>query len=62
MTDEEVLQQLCLYDIRNPDCQWGEGEYEEENGEPPPSPCYCDNCFYGRAKLALEILRLRNHE
>ena len=22
--------------------------------------CYCDNCFYGRTKLALYILKLRN--
>jgi len=47
MTRDEVLQNLCVYDPRNPDYQVGTAG----------SICYCDNCFYGRDKLAREILK-----
>jgi len=55
MTKEEVVKNLCYKDNRNPD------HYENIFGEPPtprPEPCFCDSCFHGRDKLALEILRL----
>ena len=48
---------LCYFDPRNP------------NGNPVPDDddprgprelgCACDNCFYGRDKLAMEVIRLR---
>lgn len=50
MTKQEVYENLCSYDNRNP-------YYDEEYARTPRQDCYCDNCFYGRDKLAIEILR-----
>lgn len=50
----EILSNLCYYDKRNPDC-----DTEDENHVSGQGKCYCDNCFYGRTKMAEEILRLR---
>jgi len=52
VTLDEVCGNLCVYDARNTD-------YDFLDDEHPCTPCYCDNCIYGRNKLALEILRLR---
>jgi len=51
MTNKEILSNLCAYDKRNPENQsdWGEAK----------TPCYCDNCFYGRTELAEYILKLK---
>jgi hypothetical protein len=50
MEIKEVKRRLCLYDERNPDRPEGlNTKYRE---------CYCDNCFYGRAEMAEEILSL----
>ena len=47
-----ILERLCYYDIRHPD-------YEMDDDAPKPMEnCYCDNCFYGRSKLAEEIVKL----
>ena len=51
---KDIYLNLCLYDKRNP-------AYNIEDGE-KQNPCYCDNCFYGRNKLALEILKLKGEE
>ena len=53
---------LCTYDIRNP---YGYLSYDAvDDDEAVPAPrqqgCACDNCFYGRDKLAMEIIRLRD--
>jgi hypothetical protein len=53
---------LCYYDTRNPDFQIKEeyGYDKEEvdaTGEFPKKDCACDNCFYGRAKLADRIIK-----
>ena len=59
MEIQEVLENLCYYDERNPDNSL---QYFDLEGEEPPEPrkdCACDNCFYGRDKLALEILSLK---
>jgi hypothetical protein len=52
---DKVLKALCYGDERNP--------HNDINDEDPEEPrlegCYCDNCFYGRDKFAVEILRLR---
>jgi hypothetical protein len=40
-----------LYDL--------EDEEDREGLERDRKNCACDNCFYGRTELALEILRLR---
>lgn len=47
---ESLLSKLCWYDPRNPN-------YDKENGE-QKKDCHCDNCFYGRASLAENILKL----
>ena len=54
---EEVLEKLCYKDARNPDFMLG---YEDEEVPEPRNGCFCDNCFYGRDALAMEILRLRS--
>ena len=51
----EVCRWLCEYDERNPDFIPLE---EWDDSREPRKNCFCDNCFYGRDKLALEILRL----
>ena len=60
MTVNKVLQSLCVFDPRNPNNSLD--NYDE--GEKPAArqDCACDNCFYGRDLLALEILRLRGEE
>ena len=57
MTEQEIKSNLCWYDPRNPDYyydeEWGIGHKER------PKDCKCDNCFYGRDKLANELLKYR---
>jgi hypothetical protein len=64
MTIKEIASNLCHYDLRNPN---GIKDYltEEEINEQgyttaTKDDCYCDNCFYGRTKLASYILELKN--
>ncbi len=52
---EQVLQSLCCYDKKNPDNILENVDIEDISKS---NYCYCDNCFYGRAKLALYILNL----
>lgn len=58
LMDSEVLGSLCCYDRRNP-LWFGDQSYEDADVPPRQHGCGCDNCFYGRDKLAMEILRLR---
>ena len=62
-TMKEVISSLCSYDTRNPDfIDTGElfgDDWIEETRKPYEKDCGCDNCFYGRSRLAVEILRLR---
>lgn len=57
MTRDEVVQELCYRDKRNPMWEdihgWQDPEDIPERGD----DCYCDNCFYGRDKLARALLR-----
>jgi dihydroorotate dehydrogenase len=58
LTLEEIKGNLCYYDAENPnnnlDC------YDDEEERPKPREnCHCDNCFYGRDKLARYILSNR---
>lgn len=61
MTREEILTKLCYYDLRNPNGvidDMSEEELKEYNyGNYTQKDCYCDNCFYGRTKLAEELLK-----
>ena len=52
MDIEEVKTRLCYYDSRNPDNIIMDGHVKNDDD------CYCDNCFYGRTKLAEYILEL----
>lgn len=53
MNEQEIFRNLCHQDSRNP-------MFPELFDEPQERvlPCYCDNCFYGRDRLAREVLRL----
>lgn len=57
MDENETLSYICYYDKRNP--EYCHEEYDDDNIEQKKDRCFCDNCFYGRHKLALEILRLQ---
>ena len=48
---------LCIYDPRNP-C-FDSSVDLEGTAQDTRDNCSCDNCFYGRDKLAQEIIRLR---
>lgn len=43
-----VYSRLCVYDKRNPDYL----PYDEDDLTKKPTNCICDNCFYGRTKIA----------
>ena len=65
MTENQVKTNLCVYDRRNPDFMITEEYgYDKEDvgatGNFAKPNCYCDNCFYGRHKLAEEILKLKD--
>lgn len=52
MTEKEILEHLCYYDPRRPDF-----DPEVAPDRKPREPeCACDNCFYGRNKLAVALL------
>lgn len=55
MTKNEIYSNLCAYDKRSTD--YIEPEDDEDEKEPRKN-CFCDNCFYSRDELALEILKL----
>ena len=59
MKEEDIFWNLCNRDTRYP---MFEDLYGNEDAEDIPEPrkdCSCDNCFYGRDGLAMEILKLR---
>lgn len=53
METKGLYEKLCICDKRHP---YHDTEYADEI---PRQGCACDNCFYGRDKLALEIIRLQ---
>ena len=55
MDEQTILKNLCYYDPRSP---YYETPEEGEEAKQPRKTCFCDNCFYGRDELAMEILRL----
>ena len=59
MTKNEILENLCEYDERNPNFEVLEEWEEGETAKIPRVGCFCDNCFYQRDKLALELLNYR---
>lgn len=51
---------LCTYDKRNPYGYLSCGPIDDDDvAQPRQQGCACDNCFYGRDKLAMEVIRLR---
>ena len=62
MKNSEIASRLCYYDTRNPDGvkDMGEEAIKELGYTTTSKPnCSCDNCFYGRTKLAEYILKLK---
>jgi hypothetical protein len=59
MNTQEVLENLCVYDARHPSWVNFREEYADQE---PRKNCYCDNCFYGRDKMAVFILSLLKEE
>ena len=51
----DPYEKLCCHDPRNP-------FFSDDKEEPtkPRDGCFCDNCFYGRDQMALEMIRLRD--
>ena len=61
MTKKEIYENLCYKDPRNP--EYPSWYFDEEDVIPVPrSKCNCDNCFYGRDRLAIEILKLMDEK
>jgi hypothetical protein len=66
MTTEEILQSLCYYDKRNPDCTADDKDIEDHKAQllrvskklGYNKTCSCDNCSYGITKLAEELLKV----
>ena len=55
MNKSEVYENLCFRDKRNP---IHIDVFDDDEDAPIPRvDCFCDNCFHGRDKLALEILK-----
>jgi len=53
MNTQQIKEQLCIYDKRNPN-------YEEYDKPIKSENCFCDNCFRGRNDLADELLRVKD--
>ena len=64
MKIKEISSNLCNYDTRNPEgvvTYLTEEEIkEEELTSKSKDNCKCDNCFYGRTKLAEYILKIKS--
>jgi len=54
MNTQQIKEQLCYYDKRNP-----LGVYRETDEPHNTDDCYCDNCFRGKHDLANELLRVK---
>lgn len=65
MKTEDFYSNLCYYDLRNPRGIkeilniYLPDEEDGDLGEHAKEDCSCDNCFYGRTKLAEHIIDLR---
>lgn len=59
MTLSEIRASLCRHDKRNP--LFSDARHGPDDGtqQAPRNGCVCDNCFHGRDRLAVEILRLK---
>jgi len=57
MSDQEIKINLCYYDPENPNSNLD--AYEDEDRPQPRNECGCDNCFYGRDKLAMQLIEAK---
>ena len=55
---KEIYNNLCAYDPRSDSYQDLKTCFGEDLKKPRDN-CFCDNCFYGRDKLAIEILKAK---
>jgi hypothetical protein len=64
MEEKEILENLCYYDKRNPDSTIDDEDIEayQKSLLKKNKTCSCDNCFYGRTKLANELLKIKSNE
>ena len=58
MSEREIKNNLCYYDPENQNNNLD--AYENEDRPQPRNECSCDNCFYGRDKLAMQILEAKS--
>lgn len=58
MTKNDIYNYLCYYDERSPYYEMLLLDEEKKK----PKNCSCDNCFYGRTKLAEFIIENIYHE
>lgn len=56
MSARPIEESLCTYDVRNPD----HATYTDEDCPPRQAgevrDCSCDNCYYGRHRLAEQLI------
>lgn len=61
MNYQKILESLCTYDLRNPEgiisFYLDQEDLDDEIKYPDRVDCACDNCFYGRTQLAIELLK-----
>lgn len=66
MSIQEILQSLCAYDIRNPESEIFDETaiaiYRNHVNTNPNYQCKCDNCYYGRTRLAEALLNTKEYE
>lgn len=58
MSDQEIKINLCYYDPENPNSNLDAYE-DEDRPQPRTEGCCCDNCFYGRDKLAMQLIEAK---
>ena len=59
MKMETIYSNLCHYDKRSPEYQDLKDCLEDDMPE-PRGECPCDNCFYRRDELAIELLKMKD--
>lgn len=62
LRDDDLALAFCANDSRHPVCEalaMSDRMCGIEPAMPMRSSCACDSCFYGRSRLAVEIVRLR---
>lgn len=60
MSRDAILENLCVKDPRSPSYEdlYGGNWVGEKDIPEPRTDCFCDNCFYGRDQLAMELITI----